>query len=160
MSSVVAHLQDRRRLRDGATAGLAAGVAFALVMLLDMRLSGRKVNDFRLLGDAGPFRRYWRVTGPSIHFVNSLNLGLVYAAVEPLLRGPGWLRGLTFALAENTILWPVVLLLDRVHPAIRDGELEPFNGCYPFLIENLRHAAYGLTLGALYDRLARRRRSH
>jgi hypothetical protein len=141
--------------RHGALAGLGGGAAFAATMLLDMRVSGERVNDFHLLGGLGPAPQLWKVTGPLMHAVNSATLGVVYAACEPHLRGPGWMRGVTFALAENTLLWPIVLLLDRVHPAVQSGELPTFNRRWPFIAENLRHLAYGLILGAIFARSRR-----
>ena len=147
--------RDRGRLVAGASSGVVAGAAFAGVMAVDMAASRRKVNDFRMLADFGPLRRFWPLTGPAIHFVNSAGLGAVYSVAEPALRGPGWARGLTFALAENTVLWPIVMLIDRAHPAIRAGELERFHGRWPFMAETLRHAAYGLVLGYFFERRTR-----
>jgi hypothetical protein len=141
--------------RWGATAGLFAGTAFAAVMLADIRLSGHRVNDFQLLGGIGPPRQRWRITGPLMHWTNSAVLGVVYTVAEPHIPGPGWLRGTTFALVENTLLWPIVLLLDRVHPAVQSGEMPTFNRPWPFIAENLRHIAYGAVLGSVYARLKR-----
>ena len=136
-------------------AGLAGGAAFAVVMKLDIALSGERTDDFQLLAGFGPMRDRWRVTGPIVHAINSVSLGCVYALVSERFPGPGWLRGLTFAMIENTVLWPIIIALDRVHPAIRSGELPTFNRPWPFVAENLRHAAYGLALGTIYARLRR-----
>lgn len=147
---------DVRRIVSGVLAGFAGGVAFAAVMKLDMALSDERIDDFQLLATFGPLRDQWRVLGPVIHAINSAGLGVLYALTSNRLTGPGWLRGLTFALIENTVLWPAIVVLDRVHPAIRSGELPTFNRPWPFLAENLRHAAYGVVLGASYERLERR----
>lgn len=146
----------RTQIDTGIRAGLAGGAAFAIVMKLDMKLSGQPVDDFLLLAGFGPWRTQWRTIGPIVHSVNSVALGALYALVSARLRGPGWLRGMTFALVENAALWPILVLLDRVHPAIRSGELPEYNHPWPFLAEALRHAAYGLVLGAVYERLGRR----
>ncbi len=148
---------NRRRIIAGMLAGLAGGAAFAAVMKLDMALSGRRVDDFRLLADFGPTRNRWNVVGPIVHAVNSVTLGGVYAVVADRIPGSGWQKGLTFALMENTLLWPIIVFLDRVHPAIRSGELPLYNRPWPFLVENLRHAAYGIMLGTVYGRLQQRR---
>jgi hypothetical protein len=142
-----------KRVVKGAGAGLAAGVAFAAVMKADMALSGRRVDDFQLLAGFGPTRDHWPVAGAIVHGVNSVALGSIYSLISDRLPGAGWQRGLTFAMVENTLLWPVLLVLDRVHPAIQSGELPTYNRPWPFLVENLRHAAYGLVLGALFERL-------
>lgn len=150
---------DRRRRVAGMVAGLAGGVAFAAVMVSDMRLSRQRVDDFQLLAGFGPTRDKWPVVGPLVHIVNSLSLGLLYSFVADRISGPGWLRGLTFALVENTLLWPIIIVLDRVHPAIKSGELPRFNRPWPFIAENLRHAAYGVVLGAVFERMQRPARS-
>lgn len=145
----------RPRLRDGALAGLAGGAAFAAVMHADLALTGNGVDDFRLLGQFGPWAARWRVTGPLAHAANSALLGACYAALEPRLPGPGWLRGLLFAVGENTASWPLVLLIDRRHPAVARGDLAPYNRPAAFGWETLRHAAYGLVLGAIFARIIR-----
>jgi hypothetical protein len=146
-----------RRIVPGIVSGLAGGAAFAAVMKLDIALSGEPVDDFRLLAAFGPLRGKWRIVGPAIHAANSASLGALFALTSDRLRGPGWRRGLTFALIENTVLWPVIIVLDRVHPAIRSGDLPPYNRLWPFIAENVRHAAFGIALGAVYERLERRR---
>jgi hypothetical protein len=136
-------------------AGLAGGAAFATVMKADMALSGRRVDDFQLLAGFGPTRDKWRVVGPIIHAANSITVGALYAIVSDRLPGSGWRKGLLFALAENSLLWPILIVLDRVHPAIQAGELPVFNRPWPFLVENVRHAAFGIVLGSVYERLTR-----
>jgi hypothetical protein len=143
------------RAVKGAVAGLAGGIAFAAVMKADIALSGRRVDDFQLLAGFGPTRDHWPVAGAVVHATNSIALGGLYSLVSDQLPGTGWQRGLTFAMVENTLLWPVLLVLDRVHPAIQSGELPAYNRPWPFLVENLRHAAYGLVLGVLFERLTR-----
>jgi hypothetical protein len=125
-------------------------------MQADMALSGRKFNDLQLLADWGPTQAHWKTAGIAIHSVNSAVVGATYAAVEDRLRGPHWLRGATFAFAENCALYPVLLILDRVHPAIVEGRLPEFSHPTPFAMETLRHLAYGLTLGFLFPRILRR----
>lgn len=138
-------------------AGLAGGAVFAVVMKVDMALSGRRVDDFQLLAGFGPTRDKWRVVGPVIHAFNSVTVGALYAIISDRLPGSGWRNGLSFALAENTLLWPILIVLDRVHPAIKAGELPVYNRPWPFLVENLRHAAFGIVLGSVYERLTRQR---
>lgn len=145
----------RARIWTGVRSGLAGGAAFAIVMKADIALSGQRIDDFQLLAGFGPLRHRWRVVGPIVHGINSMAVGAVYALVRERLWGPGWLRGLTFAMVENTVLWPVIILLDRIHPAIRAGDLPAFNRRWPFIAENLRHAAYGIVLGVTDERLRR-----
>jgi hypothetical protein len=147
---------DPRRLTTGAAAGFVAAAAFAAWMKLDMRVTGKRLDDFQLLGGIGPLSEHWPVTGAAIHHVNGALLGAGYTTLEPVLPGPGWFRGLLFALTENAVLWPIILVLDRVHPAIRSGELPSYNRPMPFLVETLRHVVYGAVLGYVFERLNRR----
>lgn len=147
---------EPQRLKSGAIAGFVAAAAFAVWMKLDMRVSGDRVDDFQLLGGFGPLAEHWPVTGAIIHHTNGALLGAGYGIAEPYLRGPGWLRGVTFALVENTLLWPLILLLDRAHPAIRAGALPSYNRAWPFVAENIRHIVYGGVLGYVFERLNRR----
>ena len=147
---------ESERLRSGAASGLAGGAAFAAVMQVDMAISGKRVDDFQLLAGFGPFRDNWKIPGAIIHTSNSALLGAAYSTVEPLLFGPGWLRGLVFAIVENTLLYPFVALLDRIHPAIRAGDLPRYGQPWSFAAETLRHVAYGLVLGYVFERLRRK----
>ncbi|HET9016822.1 MAG TPA: DUF6789 family protein [Thermomicrobiaceae bacterium] len=141
----------------GAAAGLVAGVAFLAAMALDMRATGEPTNDLRMLAGLAPRGdRHWRWLGTAIHFANSAAVGVAFLQVRGRLPGPGWLRGLLFIQGENLALWPLVAAIDRVHPAIRAGRLPRFNRPLPFAQEVLRHAAFGLVLGAVADRLAGR----
>jgi hypothetical protein len=143
------------RVRAGVSAGLVAGVAFAAVMEADLTLSGNRLDDFRLLAQWGPAQDRWWVLGPLAHEVNSAALGGLYALLQPKLVGPSWARGLMFAVGENTLLWPLVLLIDRRHPAVADGDLATFARPAAFGWETLRHAAYGVVLGLIFDRTRR-----
>jgi hypothetical protein len=145
----------RARVGAGMLAGLAGGAAFAAVMKLDIALSRQRVDDFQLLAGFGPLAHRWRVTGAVVHAVNSATLGAVYALVSGRLPGPGWLRGVSFATIENLALWPIIIVLDRVHPAIRSGALPSYNRPWPFIAEVLRHLAYGFILGSVHERLTR-----
>lgn len=140
---------------SGALSGVAGGLAFAATMCADLALTGNRVNDFRLLAQFGPFANRWRLTGPAIHLANSAALGGVYAAVEPWLAGPGWARGMLFASVENALLWPLVLLVDRFHPATTSGDLPTYNRWPAFGWEALRHVVYGVVLGAAFERQTR-----
>ena len=67
--------------------------------------------------------------------------------------GRGVKNGVTAALAENTLLWPLLSVFDRIHPKRRSGE-------WPPLVSNPRifaqattgHALFGVLLGLLSKR--------
>ena len=143
-------------LRAVSLAGIAAGAAYAAVLEVDLRLTGRNVDDLTFLGR--PFARdpaRARAVGAAIHLSNSLALATAYALLgHDRLPGPPWLRGTIFANVENIVLYPLTGLED-LHPAIREGQLARYWTWPSFLQSVPRHVAYGAVLGALYDRLRR-----
>lgn len=82
-----------------------------------------------------------------LHFVAGLAWAVVYAGlIEPNLKGPGWRRGLVFAL----IPWVASLVVFL--PLMGGGPLGVSLGAgvLPILGNLVLHAAYGLTLGQFY----------
>ncbi len=129
-------------------AGLLGSPAYSAEMWLDLRLVRYRFNDFTLLGR--PFSsnpRVWLPVGATVHLINGMLVGRLYAGVERLLPGPGWLRGVLFAQAENLLLWPLLLLVDRYHPGRQDGELAPGFTLPSYCVAVLRHFAFGFVLG-------------
>ncbi len=134
-----------------ATAALAGGSAYLVEMWLDELLFRDRTDDLVLLGGLGSRSGLWsRVLGLLVHFANSGLVVIAYAYVaRPRLPGPGWARGLAAFTAENTLLWPIVIALDGVHPWVRDGRLPRYNRGVPWLQSVLRHVAFGLVVGRL-----------
>ena len=133
--------------------GLAAGAAFLAVLEVDVRMTGRNVDDLMILGR--PFTKdpnRARVLGGAIHAANSLTLASLYAALERNIPGPPWLKGIIFANVENVILYPVTVFED-IHPAIRAGLVDRYFTWPAFWQSVPRHIAFGAVLGVLYDRL-------
>ena len=70
--------------------------------------------------------------------------------------GPGWFRGLILAQVENFVLWNVFIrFVDRIHPAIKSGDLAKYDDKVPFLQGVLRHLAYGAVLGQIFGERGR-----
>lgn len=137
--------------RGAAGAGVVGAVAYAVEMELDQRILDYPFDDLVLLARPVVSRRELvRPLGLAIHLANGALAGVVYARVCRLLPGPGWLRGLLFGQIENTLLWPLMLAVDRYHPARKDGSLPPAWSRRNFVAAIARHAAFGLTLGLLY----------
>ncbi len=133
--------------------GLAAGAAFVAVLEVDLRLTGRNVDDLLILGrPLAEEPATARAVGGAIHAINSLALATLYATLEPRLPGPAWLKGVVFASVENVILYPITLFED-IHPAIRLGEVDRYFTWPAFWQSVPRHIAFGAVLGVLYDRL-------
>ncbi|HEY8598515.1 MAG TPA: DUF6789 family protein [Thermomicrobiales bacterium] len=139
--------------RRAAVAGAAGAGAYLAEMAVDLPLLDCPTDDLLLLGGlVTRDRRIWPLLGGVLHFTNGMALAQVYALVEHRLPGPPWARGVLFTLIENTLLWAIVPLFDRYHPAIREGKLPKMNRPVPFLQQVLRHIAYGAVLGAVYGR--------
>ena len=135
-----------------AAAGGVAGIAFLATMAVELKVSGRKLDDLILLGATftkNPDNA--RKVGLAIHAVNSVGLGTLYAAVaHDRMPGPPALRGAVFANVENTLIYPLTAL-DSLHPAVKDGRLDSYWSVQSYLWTVSRHAAYGLVLGGLYE---------
>lgn len=140
-------------------AGGAGAAAYLAAMDADLRLVGYNADDLVFLGRpfAGGRREWARPAGLAVHLVNGVGLGLIYALVaERRLSGPAWWRGVAYANIENGLLYPLCAFVDRVHPAVRDGQLDRYWAWPAFGLSVLRHIAYGAALGVAYDRLRRR----
>jgi hypothetical protein len=142
---------DRRTLRGALAGAVAAGVWMAQ-QPLDKQALGSRYDDVELLGKALTRRRAWPALGAALHVANGALFGAVYAQVAPLVPLPPWSRGPLAGLVEHTGLWPLVGVLDRVHPA--RGELEPLAGNRRALgLAVWRHLLFGTVLGELERRL-------
>lgn len=81
-----------------------------------------------------------------LHFTSGIATAVVYALVEPRLRGPGWRRGMVFSLV------PWILSLVVFLPAVGGGllGLRLGAGPLPTLGNLILHLVYGAALGQLY----------
>lgn len=142
----------------GALAGAIGAIAFMLAMAVDLALTRQRTNDLRLLAGMVPGgRRLWPVIGSISHITNGVALGAVFSRVHQGLPGPTWMRGLIFAQVENLLLWPIMIVLDHIHPGMKRGDLEKYNRPGPFFVEVVRHAVFGAVLGAAYEFLTPRK---
>lgn len=140
---------------SGACRALLAGVAGAAAYLTaqeaDRRLMNPRSNDLVLLGGMVTGNEAaWRPLGLVMHLLAGASFGLLFDRVAAArLPGPYWLRGILFAQLENTTLWPLVLLIDRNHVAVKRGKLAPLNQPVYFVQGVWRHVALGAVIGAL-----------
>lgn len=145
--------QDRRaELGLTIRAGLAASGAYLAMMAVDMRLLDYPQSDLVLQGRLAPVPRHWWLpAGLIMHAGFGIVLALGYGRLaRHRLPGPPWLRGVILASAENLLLWPLTVLIDRSHPAVRDGQMPPMNNPRCFAQAVLRHIAFGAVLGLVY----------
>ena len=139
------------RLARSAAAGVAAALAYLAEQEIDRGLVNPRSDDLELLGGLlAPDARHRHALGLALHLAAGVTFGIVFdRLVASRLIGPYWLRGVVMAQIENVALWPLVAVLDRVHPAIRRGRLAPLNRPVYFLQASLRHLALGAVLGLL-----------
>ncbi len=140
--------------RAAVAAGLVASAGYVVAMEADLAITGHNADDLVFLGRplVGRHRCWAKPAGFVVHLANGAVLALVYARfAHHRLPGPPWLRGIVFANLENGILYPLTLL-ERHHPAIRDGQLDRYWHPLAFLQSIPRHIVYGAVLGGLYAR--------
>jgi hypothetical protein len=143
---------ELRRTANGALAGAVAAAAWAAQQPLDRRAFGTRYDDVELLGKLVTRERGWPAAGLVIHLANGAAFGVVYALLRPSFPGPPIAAGATAGLAEHVSLWPLVRLVDQLHPA--RGELEPLSGNRrAYAAAAWRHLLFGLVLGEVERRL-------
>jgi hypothetical protein len=122
---------------------------------LDKRLFDSKYDDVEILGKLVTRGDHWRPIGFVLHVQNGAIFGAAYARLKPSLPGPPVLRGLLAGLVEHVATWPLTILFDRYHPARK--ELPKLAGSgRAFGQGTVRHAVFGIVLGALEDALDNR----
>jgi len=125
----------------GALAGVAAAAVWAAAEPLARRAFRTPYSDVDLLG-GGP-------VGLALHTANGAGFGYVFVK----LGGRGVVDGIVAAVVENTLLWPGMFVVDRVHPRRRDGTLPPLaRNPRVFAQETFVHVLFGTVLGALGPR--------
>jgi hypothetical protein len=108
------------------------------------RLFGTPYADSEVLG---PFiargRREWLA-----NLVTHMAGGAAFGYAFERLGGRGVRAGVAAAIAENTLLWPAIGLLEPLHPKRRSGEWPPLlaNG-RAFAAATAGHAIFGVLLG-------------
>jgi hypothetical protein len=128
----------------GARAGLLAAAAWAASEPLLGRLVGTPFSDVRLLGRMVTTGRAWPVAGVAVHLVN----GALFGAAFERVGLAGMRQGVIAAEAENAILWPGFVVVDRIHPDRRDGTWPRLATSPRVLVyEVATHALFGAVLG-------------
>ena len=123
----------------GAAAGVVAAAAWAAAEPALGRVLGTPFSDVRLLGRLAVRGRAWPVAGVALHLANGAAFGWAFER----RRLGGAQQGVLAAEAENLVLWPTLLAVDRIHPDRRDGT-------WPRLVTDRRVAAYEVATHALF----------
>lgn len=128
----------------GALKGAIAAAAWQACDPLLKRTFRTPYSDAELLGPFITRGRYEWLANLATHSAGGATFGYLFVR----LGGRGVKTGVAAALAENTLLWPGLVVFDRIHPKRRDGT-------WPRLVTNPRafgsaaagHAFFGLLLG-------------
>ena len=141
-----------RRPLNGAIAGAVAAAVWAAQQPLDKRVFGCDYDDVEMLGKAVTRGSAWPVAGLALHLQNGATFGAAYASVRPLLPGPPMAWAVTAAMLENFGSWPLVRLVDNLHPARAD--LPSLAGNRRALAQaTWRHFLFGAVMGVVEARL-------
>ena len=103
-----------------------------------------------------PVGTAWRPAGIALHVANGALFGVAFQQ----MGGRGWVQGLVAAELENAMLWPAMVVMDRIHPDRRTGAWPPLApNRRIFAYEVTVHAIFGLVLGLLIPRSRREGRA-
>jgi hypothetical protein len=126
----------------GAAAGIVAAAAWAASEPLLGRLLRTPYSDVRLLGRLATRGRGWPAAGLTLHLLN----GAAFGAALERLGLHSRKQAIVAAEVENLVLWPALLLVDRIHPDRRDNT-------WPRLFTSRRVLAYEILTHALFGAL-------
>lgn len=147
----------REKIVAGAIAGMASAGAYAAVQAVDLKAFDYPTDDFILLGRmVTDDESLMRPLGVAMHFGNGALLGIAYALVaRDRLPGSPFVKGFTWTMIETFGLYPAVLL-ENLHPGIREGRLPSYFTGKGAPQQLIRHIGYGLVLGPVTERVLRR----
>jgi hypothetical protein len=131
------------RIRGALAGAVAAGIWNAYDPLLK-RAFASPYADSELLGPFITTGRYEWLANLVTHMGGGAAFGYLFERVG----GRGVRAGVAAAVVENTVLWPVIGLLEPIHPKRRSGEWPPLltNG-RAFTSATVGHAIFGVLLG-------------
>ena len=133
----------------GAAAGAVAAAVWAATEPALGTIGRSRYSDVRLLGRFVTRGRAWPLAGLALHVAN----GAVFGAVFEKSGLRGVKAGIIAAQVENTVLWPTMTIVDRVHPDRRAGTWPPLvRNPRVAMQEVVAHGIFGAVLGALIRR--------
>ena len=142
---------DRAQTARGALAGAVAAGVWIAQQPLDRQLFGVDYDDAELWGKLVTRGSGWPAVGFTLHVATGAAFGAAYANAAPRLPLPSWARGPFAALAENFATWPLVGIIERIHPA-RDDLPKLTSNPRALAQATWRHLLFGVVLGELERR--------
>ena len=136
----------------GAAAGAIGAAVWAAQEPLDKRVFDVDYSDIELLGKWVTRGDEWPAIGLAMHLANGAAFGAAYALAKPFLVGPPVARAVTAAMAEHFGTWPLLGVVERVHPARH--ELPRLSRNRRALAQaTWRHVLFAVVVGVLEERL-------
>ena len=130
----------------GALAGAVAAAAWQACDPVLKRVFRTPYVDAELIGPfltRGPLE-------PVANLVTHAAGGALFGHLFERFGGRGVRAGMIAAVAENAMLWPGLIVFDRIHPKRRDGTWPPLAGSpRVFASATAGHVLFGALLGAL-----------
>ncbi len=135
-----------RRTLKAALAGMTAAGAWVAAEPALRRMVDGPHQELRLVGGLLAPGRSWRQVGLAVHLMNGAMFGIAFDR----LGGRGVKQAVIVAQLENTVLWPTMLIVDRLHPDVRDGTWPPLAGNRRVIAQEVAaHVVFGAVLGAI-----------
>ena len=134
------------RTARAAAAGAVSAALWTGVEPLLKRTFRTPYSDSQLASALVTRGRLQPVVGLAIHST----IGALFGAAWSRAGGRGPVAGVVAAELENTLLWPSMAIVDRMHPNVRDGTWPPLlRNRRAFAASALGHAFFGATMGLL-----------
>src|SRR5436305_12926381 len=134
-----------RTLR-AATAGMTAAAVWVAVEPVWRRAFDGPHRELRLVGRMLAPEAAWKPVGLAVHLMNGAMFGVAFDR----LGGRGVRQAVIAAQLENAVLWPTLVVADRLHPDVRDGTWAPLLNDRRVLAQEVAgHALFGVALGLL-----------
>jgi hypothetical protein len=128
----------------GAIVGALAAAAWQACDPVLKRTFKTPYSDAELLGPFITRGRFEWLANLASHSAGGATFGYLFER----LGGRGVKAGVVAALAENTLLWPGLAVLDRIHPNVKDGTWPPLvTSPRAFASATAGHAFFGVLLG-------------
>jgi hypothetical protein len=128
----------------GAIVGALAAAAWQACDPVLKRTFKTPYSDAELLGPFITRGRFEWLANLASHSAGGATFGYLFER----LGGRGVKAGVVAALAENTLLWPGLAVLDRIHPNVKDGTWPPLvTSPRAFASATAGHAFFGFLLG-------------
>jgi len=129
-----------------AAAGIVAAAVWVAVEPVWRRAFDGPHRELRLVGRLLAPEEAWKPVGLAVHLMN----GALFGVAFDRLGGRGVRQAVVAAQLENAVLWPTMLIVDRLHPDVRNGDWPPLARNPRVAAQEVAsHAVFGVVLGTV-----------